>query len=111
MERIREDITRVLAGTLDLRLRLALPADHAQQVTPVVTIEGSVLEVRAHDAPGLLYRLGTAICEADAVITAAKVSTLGSEVVDVFTLVNSVGEPLSDAHAAAVRATVTRALA
>jgi len=111
LERIREDITRVLAGTLDLRLRLALPDDHAQRVTPVVTIEGSVLEVRAHDAPGLLYRLGTAICEADAVITAAKVATLGSEVVDVFTLVNSVGEPLSDAHAAAVRATVTRALA
>ncbi len=117
LDLIREDLRRALEGSLDLSRRLALPDDHAQRLTPLVSIvpeasrSTTVLEVRAHDSLGLLYRLGTAIAAADAVITGAKVATLGSEVVDVFFLVNADGEALSEEHAAAVRATVLGALA
>ena len=47
---------------------------------------------------------------AGAGITGAKVATLGSEVVDVFFLVDRAGEPLSDDHAHAVQVTVQAAL-
>lgn len=118
LDLIREDVRRVLDGSLDIAGRLALPSDHAQRVEPVVTIaadsasgSATVLEVRAHDAPGLLFRVGQAIAAADAVITAAKVATLGSEVVDVFFLTDAQGGLLSAERAAAVRATVIGALA
>jgi [protein-PII] uridylyltransferase len=45
-----------------------------------------VLEVRAHDEPALLHRIGEAISQAGATIVAARVETLGSEAVDVFYL-------------------------
>ncbi|MGB7980094.1 MAG: ACT domain-containing protein, partial [Candidatus Nanopelagicales bacterium] len=71
----------------------------------------TVLEVRAHDAPGLLHRIGTAIAGTGTDISAARVSTLGSEVVDVFYLVDRHGQPLDDALAQAVADAVSDALA
>jgi UTP:GlnB (protein PII) uridylyltransferase len=52
-----------------------------------------------------------AVASADAAIVGAKVATLGSEVVDVFFLVDPLGEPLTADHAAAVKVTVQAALA
>jgi len=63
----------------------------------------TVLEIRAHDAPGLLYRVASAISASGVDITAALVSTLGSEVVDVFYLRSREGAPLADVEAAEVR--------
>ena len=51
-----------------------------------------------------------AIAGADVTITAARVATLGSEVVDVFYLVDRDGSPLTDARAATVSVTVLGAL-
>jgi [protein-PII] uridylyltransferase len=45
-----------------------------------------VLEVRAGDSPGLLYRLARALEGVGARIRAARISTLGAEVVDAFYL-------------------------
>ena len=70
-----------------------------------------MLEVKAHDAPALLHRVTRAIAAADVAITAARVATLGSEVVDVFYLVDHEGRPLSDPRAATVVVTVLGALA
>jgi [protein-PII] uridylyltransferase len=67
--------------------------------------------VRAHDAPGLLHRVGTAIASTGTDITAARVSTLGSEVVDVFFLVDRRGQPLAPDLAEAVAEAVAESLA
>jgi [protein-PII] uridylyltransferase len=45
-----------------------------------------VLELRAADAAGLLYRVTAALDRAGANVRAARISTLGSDVVDAFYL-------------------------
>ena len=59
----------------------------------------TVVEVRAGDRPGLLYRLGRSLALMGVDIRAARVVTLGAEAVDVFYLRDSSGQPL-DAGAA-----------
>jgi [protein-PII] uridylyltransferase len=48
-----------------------------------------VLELRAADSAGLLYRVATALDEAGAEVRSARISTLGGDVVDAFYLVGS----------------------
>ncbi|GLH96168.1 bifunctional uridylyltransferase/uridylyl-removing enzyme [Phytohabitans aurantiacus] len=48
-----------------------------------------VMELRAADAPGLLYRVASALDEAGAHVRAARISTLGGDVVDAFYLVGA----------------------
>ena len=122
-DRLREDIRRALAGQLDVSARVrardeAAARPDAPKPVParVEIIEGAssratVLEVRAHDAPGLLHRVGGAIAGTGTDITAARVSTLGSEVVDVFFLVDRRGEPLALDLAQAVAEAVAESLA
>jgi [protein-PII] uridylyltransferase len=54
----------------------------------------TVVEVRAHDAPGLLWRVGRALGECGLDVRAARVETLGAEVVDVFYVTDGDGKPL-----------------
>ena len=120
VDRLREDIGRALAGGLDVAARLdareqAYPAplgtaSPVVEVVPGASDRATVLEVKAHDAPALLHRVTRAIAAADVAITAARVATLGSEVVDVFYLVDREGRALSDARAATVVVTVLGAL-
>jgi [protein-PII] uridylyltransferase len=56
-----------------------------------------VVEVRAHDAPGLLWRIGRALGECGLDVRAARVETLGAEAVDVFYVVDQAGRPVTDA--------------
>lgn len=113
-ERLRADLLRALSGDLDVGARLAdrpTPSSNpiAQpwvEIIPGASARYDVLEVRAHDEPGLLHRIGTALSSAGAYVTAARVSTLGSEVVDVFYLRRPEGGQLSSDHLAAVRTTV-----
>ncbi len=119
-DRLREDVVRALAGSLDVAARLdareqAYPAPQGTAAPRVAVVPGAseratVLEVRAHDAPALLHRITRAIAAADVMITAARVATLGSEAVDVFYLVDRDGAPLSDARAATASVTVLGAL-
>lgn len=109
-ERLREDIRRALEGRMDIAERLhrrdeAYAAPEFDAVPPPTiefvagaSAQASVLEVRAHDRSGLLFKVGTAIASCGVDITAARVSTLGSEVIDVFYVVDGTGAPL-DAHA------------
>jgi [protein-PII] uridylyltransferase len=48
-----------------------------------------VLELRAADSAGLLYRVATALDDAGAEVRAARISTLGGDVVDAFYLVGT----------------------
>jgi [protein-PII] uridylyltransferase len=45
--------------------------------------------LRAADSPALLYRVATALDEAGAAVRAARISTLGGDVVDAFYLVGT----------------------
>jgi len=120
VERVREDLGRALAGSLDVAERLAAraqgyPAPYGTaaprvEVMPGASERATVIEVRAHDAPALLHRVTRAIAAADVAIIAARVSTLGSEVVDVFYLVDPSGSPLSQGRTATVVVTVLAAL-
>jgi [protein-PII] uridylyltransferase len=117
---LREDIRRAVTGRLDVARRVArreaaypprpgvpVPPPRAQ-VVPDASETATVLEVRAHDQPGLLHRLATAICARGVDIRSARVSTLGAEAVDVFYLVGADGAPLPE-QAAAELATAVRA--
>ena len=60
-----------------------------------------MVEVRAHDAPGLLWRVGRALGECGLNVRAARVETLGAEAVDVFYVTDAAGAPLTDRDRAA----------
>lgn len=104
---LRRDVARGLAGDLDVTQRLsARDADRRRPAVPppaprVVVVDtasdnATVVEVRAADRPGLLYRLGRALALMGVSIRAARVVTLGAEAVDVFYLHDADGQPLSD---------------
>ena len=108
LDLVRADILRALAGEWDVRERLAHRRRGTSVVPPRVDFvpgaasEADVLEVRAHDEPALLHRIGEAIREAGASITAARIETLGSEAVDVFYLRAAGGGLLGSAERARV---------
>jgi [protein-PII] uridylyltransferase len=114
------DLRRMLLGRLDVQDRLerrarAVPPRGALIPAPKVTLvdeaseTATVVEVRAHDAPGLLWRVGRALGECGLNVRAARVETLGAEVVDVFYVTDADGEPLTDRERR--RATVRSVLA
>lgn len=116
---IASDMRAALAGDLDVDARLQrrenVDARRQGWAPAKVMIDRSpqshtVLEVRAHDQPALLYRITKALVAADAVVTGAKIDTLGSEVVDAFFLTDRLGSPLGADHADAVRTTVQASL-
>src|SRR5579863_1052262 len=113
------DLRRMLLGRLDVEDRLerrarAVAPHGAAIPAPKVTLvdeaseTATVVEVRAHDAPGLLWRVGRALGECGLDVRAARVETLGAEVVDVFYVTGEDGQPLADA--ALRRATVASVL-
>lgn len=115
---IASDISRAIDGSLNVISRLEareLPPQRGNVSLPVVLMHmdadhHTIVEVRAHDEPGLLHKVASAISAADATVTGAKVDTLGSEVIDSFFLTDRSGAALSPAHASAVRATVEATL-
>ena len=108
LDLVRSDILRALAGEWDVRERLAhrrrgtTGAPPRVDFVPGAASDADVLEVRAHDEPALLHRIGEAIREAGGSITAARIETLGSEAVDVFYLRAAGGGRLGSAERARV---------
>jgi [protein-PII] uridylyltransferase len=90
------DLRRVAAGDVSVTQRLRARAMSARGgAAPRVVwhreaaTEAVVLELRAADSAGLLYRVATALDEAGAEVRAARISTLGGDVVDAFYLEGS----------------------
>ena len=119
-ELVTGDLRRMLLGRLDVEDRLerrarAAAARGTGAPAPRVTLvdgaseTATVVEVRAHDAPGLLWRVGRALGECGLNVRAARVETLGAEVVDVFYVTEEDGAPLTDRDRR--RATVQSVLA
>ncbi|MCW2913431.1 MAG: UTP-GlnB uridylyltransferase, GlnD [Actinomycetia bacterium] len=120
---LEADLRRVLADRLDVAAQLERRA-RSMRVRrgvavppPRVTIVGdasetaTVVEVRAHDRPGLLWRIGQALGACGLQVRAAQVDTLGANAVDVFYVVDEEGKPISDAERLSViRAHVLDAL-
>jgi [protein-PII] uridylyltransferase len=112
-EDLAADLRRAAAGDLDLARRLSEreraylnPDDPRPEPSVAIMPDGSsratVLEVRAHDRAGLLYWVTSALARAGVNVEGAKVSTLGSDVVDVFFLTDEHGQRLSAGREVAV---------
>ncbi|MET7835050.1 [protein-PII] uridylyltransferase [Micromonospora sediminicola] len=89
------DLRRAVTGDVSVtqRLRGRALAARSRGAAPRVVwhreaaTDAVLLELRAADAAGLLYRVACALDEAGAQVRAARISTLGGDVVDVFYLV------------------------
>jgi [protein-PII] uridylyltransferase len=123
---VEADLRKVLAGRLSLEARLAERArtyggrSRLPSATPArtsVTIDNeasataSVVEVRAPDRIGTLYRITRALADLELDIRHAKVATLGHELVDTFYVVDGTGGKLDPEHARAVEQAVLVELA
>jgi [protein-PII] uridylyltransferase len=104
---VTADLRRMLEGRLDVEDRLerrarAAPPRRTNAPPAKVTLvddastTATVVEVRAHDEPGLLWRIGRALGDCGLNVQAARVETLGAEAVDVFYVTDSTGGLLSD---------------
>ena len=77
---------------------------------PDASSTATVLQVRAHDEPGLLHTVASVLAEAGACVRSAVVDTLGADVVDVFYLTDDSGRPLDADVAEALRDHVSEAI-
>ena len=105
--RVEQDLRLAIEGSLDVHERLArrrsdaIAQDLVTAAPAVAFVDNashraSVLEVRAHDVPGLLHAVAHAISDSGADIVGARIATLGSEAIDVFYLLSSAtGLPLT----------------
>jgi [protein-PII] uridylyltransferase len=109
--RLREDLDAVLADRFELEDRLAARAEayagerrpwSARTVSPHVVTDNdasassTVLELRAPDEVGLLHRVTQALFDCALDVVSARVSTIGSEVVDAFYVRTAGGEKVTD---------------
>jgi [protein-PII] uridylyltransferase len=120
--RLRKDLGRAFEGSLDIETRLAereraYPRRRGITAPPprVTVAPGSselatVIEVRAHDAPGLLHRIGRALEQTGVDVRSARISTLGANAVDAFYVTGAGGSPLPEVRAAEVAKQVEAAL-
>jgi [protein-PII] uridylyltransferase len=108
---VESDVRRVLAGRLSLEARLAdrarryansprppsaAPARVEVSVDNEASDSATVIEVRAPDRIGTLYRITKALAELELDVRLAKVASLGHEVVDAFYVVDADGAKLTD---------------
>jgi [protein-PII] uridylyltransferase len=107
---VERDLEQALAGELSLGERLdekartyrrrgpaaATPAETRVVVDNDLSDQATVLEVRAPDAIGLLYRITAVLAELGLDIRHATVSTVGHQAVDGFYVVDASGAKVTD---------------
>ncbi|MFG2575944.1 [protein-PII] uridylyltransferase [Streptomyces sp. NPDC048481] len=120
--RLRADLVRALDGSLDIAGRLAerdaayprrrgvVPPPSRVTVAPAASRHATVIEVRAQDAPGLLFRIGQALEDEGLHVRSMHVSTLGANAVDAFYVTGADGAPLPADEAASVTRKLEEAL-
>jgi [protein-PII] uridylyltransferase len=109
-ERFEADLERALDDRLDLEAGLAdrartyatraaqavAPAEPRVIVDRSASARATVVEVRAPDGIGVLYRITRAIADLGLDVRTARIATLGHEVVDSFYLCDASGAPIHD---------------
>jgi [protein-PII] uridylyltransferase len=109
-EEVVADVRRAVDGRLAIEARLAqrartgrrMPAAMRLVAEPSVRVDNTasgtstIVEVRAPDRLGVLYRITRAFADLDLDIRTAKVDTLGHEVVDSFYVRTSTGAKIED---------------
>jgi [protein-PII] uridylyltransferase len=120
--KIHQDIADALNGEGDLARRIQDRVNSYSQLPsipvppPVVeafagaSSECTVIEVRSHDQPGLLFRIGDAVTRCRVDIRSAIVTTLGAEAIDTLYVTEISAGPLSDQRAADVVRSLREAL-
>jgi [protein-PII] uridylyltransferase len=121
-EILADGVRAALEGTLPLADRLRQrEADYRQGAAPAVPpriswhdaeVPGAatgIVEVRAGDRAGLLYRLTAALAGEGLDVTSARVETLGGDAVDSFYVCNPSGTPIDDAQRDRVEAALVEA--
>ncbi|MFC3575327.1 [protein-PII] uridylyltransferase [Streptomyces yaanensis] len=120
--RLRADLVRALDGSLDIAARLAerdaayprrrgvVAPPPRVTVAPAASRHATVIEVRAQDAPGLLFRIGQALEKSGVRVRSSHVSTLGANAVDAFYVTTATGAPLPGEEAASVARALEEAL-
>ena len=108
---LAESLRRALAGEIDLAKKIDERIANYRKVPgipvppPVVTAtndiatNATVLEIRMHDRPGVLYSVARAISRFGVDIRAAIVSTLGAEAFDTLYVTDFAGMALSEERA------------
>ena len=105
---VRADVRRAYDDALPIAAALAERERAYARPTPVVvppkvlwiddaSSVASVVEVRAHDRIGLLYRLTRALADTGLDVRSARMTTLGAEVVDAFYVTEGSGGLVTDA--------------
>lgn len=111
---LEQDIVKALNGELDIATRLdrryrEMTRGKLKTPEPQVNViedassRATVIELRAHDMPGLLHLVSSAISSTGVDILGARVATLGSEIVDAFYVVDSAGRHLNSEQAELVK--------
>ena len=109
-EEVVSDIRRAVDGRLAIEARLAQRARAGRRAPAAMRLVGdptvrvdntasgtsTVVEVRAPDRIGVLYRITRALADIDLDILTAKIDTLGHEVVDTFYVRTSSGQKVED---------------
>ncbi len=121
LDLLRSELSRVITGAVDVAAQLsAWEASQSNRVDSAVPVKVlfpelnskfTVIEVRAHDRPALLYRIASVISAQQLDIVAAIVATTGATVADVFYLRSKTGEPLTPAEKEALGQAITAELA
>jgi [protein-PII] uridylyltransferase len=88
---------------------IPVPDPQVEIFTDAAT-DATVIEVRSHDRPGLLFRIGAAITQSKIDIRSAIVTTLGAEAIDTLYLTELTGGPLSPERATEVASHLKQAL-
>jgi [protein-PII] uridylyltransferase len=125
--KVSRELESALAGRLAVRARLAerarvyrrrtagpAPAPFESKVVMDndASPRATVIEVRAPDAVGLLYRVTASMAELDIDIRSAKIQTLGDHVVDAFYVRDSAGAKITDeGHLSEIERALLHALA
>ena len=88
---------------------IPVPDPEVEIFTDAAT-DATVIEVRSHDRPGLLFRIGAAITQSKIDIRSAIVTTLGAEAIDTLYVTELTGGPLSSERAREVASHLKQAL-
>lgn len=85
---------------------IGTPGQPRALVVPGASTDATVIEVRAHDRPGLLHELGMSFAKAGVSVRSAHIATYAGQTLDTFYVSDFSGRPLDPAKVAQVVAVI-----